>query len=243
MESDRIDRRRTEPPPPAPRRRFEDLFSGRANRRGARPLAPPRRRDPGAKTRSRVPFERNGGPPGTERRTAARREIDDAARQRMTDGVVATTQSTGRLAARNTELLRTALQTEERVRDGRGTSPPVRSGPTGTFPVERPPGGQDFPPVAASAGTTARPASSERTERALALVERIERLVRSGRPALALTLRDGIPGRLEVQRLAPGTISLRLSSPRLPSSTELGALCQALEERGLSVRSLETRGL
>jgi hypothetical protein len=82
-----------------------------------------------------------------------------------------------------------------------------------------------------------------RVERALALVERIERFVRSGRPSLALTLRGGLPGQLEVQRVAPGAIALRLSSARLPSASELGELRQALEARGLSVRSLEARPL
>jgi hypothetical protein len=83
----------------------------------------------------------------------------------------------------------------------------------------------------------------ERVERALALVERIEQFVRSGRSSLTLTLRGGVPGRLELQRVARGAISIRLSSSRLPSGRELGELRQALEARGLSVRSLETRGL
>ena len=50
-------------------------------------------------------------------------------------------------------------------------------------------------------------------------------------------------GQLEVQRVAPGAIALRLSSARLPSASELGELRQALEARGLSVRSLEARPL
>jgi hypothetical protein len=77
-------------------------------------------------------------------------------------------------------------------------------------------------------------------ERALALVERIERFVRSGRPSLALTLRGQLPGRLEIERVAPGAIRLRLSSRRAPSEGVLREIRQALEARGLSVRSLET---
>ncbi|HET9156825.1 MAG TPA: hypothetical protein VFN91_09175, partial [Myxococcaceae bacterium] len=97
--------------------------------------------------------------------------------------------------------------------------------------------------TAAPALAATAPASTTegRVERALALVERIERFVRSGRPSLALTLRGGLSGQLEVQRVAPGAIALRLSSARLPSAGELGELRQALEARGLSVRSLETR--
>ena len=101
--------------------------------------------------------------------------------------------------------------------------------------------------AASAAGTTARgaPISSAegRVERALALVERIEHFVRSGRPSLALTLRGALPGQVEVQRVGPGAIALRLSSARLPSASELGELRQALEARGLSVRSLEARSM
>ena len=97
-------------------------------------------------------------------------------------------------------------------------------------------------PVAqgATASVPVHPAEG-RVERALALVERIERFVRSGRPSLALTLRSGLPGEVEVQRVGPGAIALRLSSARLPSASELGELRQALEARGLSVRSLEAQ--
>ncbi|HEY1417458.1 MAG TPA: hypothetical protein VGF41_06110, partial [Myxococcaceae bacterium] len=84
------------------------------------------------------------------------------------------------------------------------------------------------------------PPREDRVERAMELVERIERFVRSGRPSLALTLRGGLPGRLEIERVAPGTIDLRLSSRRALSDRVLEEIRQALEARGLSVRSLET---
>src|SRR5262245_29446535 len=208
MESERVESSPTEPPSPESRRRFEGLFRRHANRRSARPPAPPRRRDPTARSRGRAPLEPQGAVRGGERRTEARREMDDAARQRMTDGVVATARATGRLAARNTEVLRTALQAEERARDGLGASPPTGSGQMSPLHTTQPSGGPELrlaSSTGAGAGAAAvAPASGDRTERTLALVERIERLVRSGRPALALTLRDGIPGRLEVERLAPG---------------------------------------
>jgi hypothetical protein len=172
--------------------------------------------------------------------------MDAAARQRMADGQTAGAKATDRLQRRTAELLCVALRTEERrrtehaervspanrasiaadARDAQLTAPgPAASGVVGT-----------------TAGAPVAPAEG-RVERALALVKRIERFVRSGRPSLALTLRGALPGQVEVQRVGPGTIALRLSSARRPSASELGELRQALEARGLSVRSLETRQL
>lgn len=169
--------------------------------------------------------------------------MDASARQRLADGRTASAGATARLQERTTDLLRAALRTEETARNepGARASPaaeaPVAS--TGHAPPIRP-GVQPAPPAAAVASI---PGAEGRIERALALVEQIERLVRSGRPSLALTLRGGVPGQLEVERIAPGTVALRLSSPRPPSASELGDLRQALEARGLSVRSLEARQL
>jgi hypothetical protein len=167
--------------------------------------------------------------------------MDTSARRRVAEGAVATDQATGRLEARAADLLSTALRTEDSARTehaagsiaGTAVSPAVLA-PSGGF------GG--LAPGGASA-TTAAPhlALEGRIERALALVERIERFVRSGRPSLAVTLRGGVAGELEVQRVARGAIALRLSSPHPPSANELGELRRALEARGLSVRSLEAR--
>jgi hypothetical protein len=168
--------------------------------------------------------------------------MDVAVRQRLADGQAAGAQATGRLQTRTAELLRAALHTEEGAR----TEHAARVSSGAVVPDMREPHtiAQGVTAAPALAGATASaPASTAeaRVERALALVERIERFVRSGRPSLALTLRGGLPGQLEVQRVAPGAIALRLSSARLPSAGELGELRQALEARGLSVRSLQTR--
>ncbi|RPH71144.1 MAG: hypothetical protein EHM78_08670 [Myxococcaceae bacterium] len=172
--------------------------------------------------------------------------MDTSARRRVADGAVATDQATGRLGARAADLPSTALRAEETARSERapgmvaGTAAPPAfleaSGAVGVL----------LTPVSGGASaTTAAPhlASEGRIERALALVERIERFVRSGRPSLSLTLRGSVAGELEVQRVARGAITLRLSSPRPPSASELGELRQALEARGLSVRSFEARRL
>jgi hypothetical protein len=172
--------------------------------------------------------------------------MDAAARQRLTDGQVAGAKATGRLRTRTAELLCVALRTEEsrRAEHAERVSPATPGAVAADVRDAQltAPG----PAAAAIAGTTASASSSPaegRVERALALVERIERFVRSGRPSLALTLRGGLPGQVEVQRVGPGAIALRLSSARRPSASELGELRQALEARGLSVRSLEARQL
>jgi hypothetical protein len=171
--------------------------------------------------------------------------MDGAARRRIADGALATVQATARLDTRATELLRTALHREQAA--GREIGPLSTPGP-----AARPAGGLPLPPepqaVASTVGGTAAPIraeinSTERVERALALVERVERFVRGGRPSLALTLRGELTGRMELQRVAAGVISIQLASSRPPPAGELAALRQALEARGLSVRALETRRL
>lgn len=170
--------------------------------------------------------------------------MDAAARQRQSDGHAAGAKATDRLRTRTADLLCVALRTEDarRTEHAERVSPATHA--AGSADVR----GTQLTDTAApgvtgtTAGTPVSPTDG-RVERALALVERIERFVRSGRPSLALTLRGAPPGQVEVQRVGPGAIALRLSSTRLPSASELGELRQALEARGLSVRSLEARPL
>ena len=239
MQPDRVDAPRSDSPPVPPRKRFEELLRRRIER-CRKPPAPPRQQRPSIPARV---VSARAGRASSELRTQARQEMDTSARRRVAEGAVATDQATGRLEARAADLLSTALRTEDSARTehaagliaGTAVSPAVLA-PSGRF------GGLAPAPGGASA-TTAAPhlALEGRIERALALVERIERFVRSGRPSLALTLRGGVAGELEVQRVARGAIALRLSSPHPPSANELGELRRALEARGLSVRSLEAR--
>jgi hypothetical protein len=239
MHSDRVDPARGDPPPVSPRKRFEEVLRARTERPTRKAPAPPRR--PRTVTPARAPRgdTRAARAPG-ELRGQARREMDVSARQRLDEGRTASAQATGRLEARTAELLRAALRTEETAR----TEHAARVCPASADALV--PHSKDAAPttpgVTAAPGAPAaasRPGAEARVERALALVERIERFVRSGRPSLALTLRGSVPGRLEVQRVAPGAVALRLSSARPPSASELGELRQALEARGLSVRILE----
>ena len=244
MQTDRVDAPREDPPPLVARKRFEELLRVRTDRPSPKPSAPPRRQRTATRARALRAEPRAALAPG-EVRGQARREMDASARRRVDDGRVATAQASGRLEERTADLLRRALRTEEAARSEHPArtlaAPPGTSGPGAPEALSTAAGTE---PIAAGAGASGPTAVSQgRVERALALVERIEHFVRSGRPSLALTLRGRVAGRLEVQRVGPGAIALRLASSRPPSERELGELRQALEARGLSVRSLEARPL
>src|SRR5689334_15499191 len=238
MQPDRVEPPTIEPAS-SPRRRFEELLRARTERPVRTSSSPPRKPRTPSATRQARSAQRHS--PAMVR-DASRREMDASARQRIQDGMVATTQATGRLERRRAELLRAALHIEGSARGTvRHPDPEAQAPPAG--PLESSEAGASVPGAADRVATAAgiAPASrEERVERALALVERIERFVRSGRPSLALTLRGQLSGRLEIERVAPGAISLRLSSRRAPSERVLREIREALEARGLSVRSLET---
>jgi len=179
-------------------------------------------------------------------RGQARTEMDASARRRIADGVTASEQASSRLEGRTMDLLRAAVRAEALAR----SEPAATTGASGARGVDSEHGAHPSRTerqetlVAPGAGVAGPgPLPEARVEQAMALVERIEHFVRSGRAALALTLRGSLPGRLELQQAGRGAISIRLSSPRPPSRSELGELRQALEARGLSIRSLETRKL
>jgi hypothetical protein len=191
------------------------------------------------------PVEPRAPRAAAELRGEVRREMDASARQRTCDGALASAQATGRLEARARELLGVALRSERTTHAEILTASAPTPGPASRPSADALPSGPHITAtgVTETAAGVPTSGSGDRVERVLALVERIERFVRSGRPSLALTLRGGLPGRLELHRVAPGAIAIRLSSSRVPSADELDELRQALEARGLSVRSLEARGL
>ena len=239
MQPERVEPATNEAASP-PRKRFEELLRARTERPVRTSPAPPRKPRTSAAIRPPRPSQHHAPGPASLR-DAARREMDASARQRIQDGTVATSQATGRLETRGTELLRAALN----VQVARGTTRRAELEATGHGPpVERPAdGGSIVDPAgtaAATAGVAPTATREDRVERAMELVERIERFVRSGRPSLALTLRGQLRGRLEIERVAPGAITLRFSSRRARSEHVLEEIRQALEARGLSVRSLET---
>ena len=99
------------------------------------------------------------------------------------------------------------------------------------------------PPIRSGVGAQGAPAvaysAQERTQQAMALIERIEVFVKSGRPALALTLNNSLGARVEIERLGHREIALKLISERgLPTPETLSTLREELKARGLKVAAL-----
>jgi hypothetical protein len=100
-------------------------------------------------------------------------------------------------------------------------------------PAAAPAAGSNLGPLAALADAGAR------AERALLLVEKVELLLRSGRPALSVSLRTREPARVELQRVGRAAVSLRLAAARPLPPEEVDLLRTALATRGLTLRALE----
>lgn len=97
----------------------------------------------------------------------------------------------------------------------------------------------------ASAGAALPPALPKPlapAARAAALVEQIETFTRAQRPGLALTLHASLGARVELQRLGPKTLAVRLiGKDGPPGPAVVRRARQALEARGLTVGDLVVR--
>lgn len=95
-------------------------------------------------------------------------------------------------------------------------------------------------PFRADAAPQVKPAEAPaRAEQAAALIERIETFVRSSRPALALTLNNSLGARVEIERLGPGQVALKLIGQKGPPSADAVArIRDELRARGLKVGAL-----
>jgi hypothetical protein len=81
--------------------------------------------------------------------------------------------------------------------------------------------------------------ASARAEQAVALIERIETFVRSSRPALALTLNNSLGARVEIERLGPGRVALKLIGQKGPPGADVvSRIRDELRARGLEVGAL-----
>jgi hypothetical protein len=81
--------------------------------------------------------------------------------------------------------------------------------------------------------------ASARAEQAVALIERIETFVRSSRPALALTLNNSLGARVEIERLGPRQVALKLIGQKGPPSADaVSRIRDELRARGLEVGAL-----
>jgi hypothetical protein len=105
-------------------------------------------------------------------------------------------------------------------------------------------------PRLAASGALSEPASLPETESlaseikgkvaaAMALVERITAFIRSGRPALELTLGGAIDAQVEVERTGRNQVALQIRGRNGPPAPEdLSRIRDALAERGLKLSSL-----
>lgn len=95
-------------------------------------------------------------------------------------------------------------------------------------------------PVELPFATGQRPQVPEvRAAQAVALIERIDTFVKSQRPALALTLNNSLGARVEIEKLGPGRIALRLVGQNGPPSAEsVSRIREELSARGLKIGAL-----
>ncbi|MFY1825456.1 hypothetical protein ACN47A_06035 [Myxococcus fulvus] len=144
--------------------------------------------------------------------------------QRLTELVV-------REVSRQAAQLPTTRESSPRTEPIPVDSP--RPAPTqeGTLPEAR---------QSASASTGASPTEPpSRAESTQEVIERIEVLVKSQRPALSLSVRGSLHATVEVERTGPREVTLRIQGHQGPvPETELTRLRDALEARGLRLRSL-----
>lgn len=99
---------------------------------------------------------------------------------------------------------------------------------------------QEVPFTTGAGAPQPQPQAPEvRAAQATALIERIDTFVRSQRPALALTLNNSLGARVEIEKLGPGRIALRLVGQNGPPSAEsVSRIREALRARGLLIGAL-----
>jgi hypothetical protein len=88
-------------------------------------------------------------------------------------------------------------------------------------------------------GQRPAPTAEVKANQATALIERIDTFVRSQRPALALTLNNSLGARVELEKLGPGRIALRLIGQNGPPTADtVNRIRDELTARGLKVGAL-----
>lgn len=118
--------------------------------------------------------------------------------------------------------------------------------PVETSRAGAPPGGAPVAtpaeqPVTAQTGTPTQPAAAveARLAQAMQLIEKIETFLKGRRPALALSLGGELDARVEVERLGPGKIAIKIRGRKGPPSPELlGEIRDELRARGLQLGAL-----
>jgi len=81
--------------------------------------------------------------------------------------------------------------------------------------------------------------SETRALHALRLIRKIDGFVKSQRPALSLTLNDSLAARVEIERVGPGQVALRVVGHRGPPSPEaVTRIREEMEAKGLKIAVL-----
>ncbi|MEW5740707.1 MAG: hypothetical protein AB1938_17400 [Myxococcota bacterium] len=163
-----------------------------------------------------------------ERLSLVRAQHHQVARQQEAKGLESTASALQKVDARVLSLIVKELEAsfeKEPPQASRAANTDGRQQPFNTEPTRSPaPGPADAP---------------ARAEQAVALIERIETFVRSARPALALTLNNSLGARVEIERLGPGKVALKLVGQRGPPSADAVArIRDELQARGLKVGAL-----
>ena len=87
--------------------------------------------------------------------------------------------------------------------------------------------------------SSSAPLREAKAEQAVELIEKIEIFVRSQRPALQLTLNNSLGARVEIERVGPGQIALKLVGRDGPPSAEaVSRIREEMQVRGLRVAAL-----
>jgi hypothetical protein len=107
-------------------------------------------------------------------------------------------------------------------------------------PEGTPPGAPALQPQPAVTPPVHAEVSNEtQAAQAVALIERIEVFVKSQRPGLALTLNNSLGAHVEIERIGPKEIALKIVGHRGPPSAEaVGRIRDELRARGLKVGAL-----
>ncbi|MCU0698250.1 MAG: hypothetical protein MUC96_17225 [Myxococcaceae bacterium] len=107
------------------------------------------------------------------------------------------------------------------------------------FPVEARATQTSTSAPSASGPTSTSATPEAKAAQAVALIERIETFVKSTRPALAMTLNNSLGARVEIEKLGPGRIALKLVGQNGPPTPEtVSRIRDELRARGLEVGAL-----
>ena len=94
-------------------------------------------------------------------------------------------------------------------------------------------------PAAQQGAPKVEAAPEAKAAQAVALIERIEQFVRSQRPGLALTLNNSLGAHVEIERIGPKEIALKLVGHRGPPTAEaVSRIREELRARGLKIGAL-----